>query len=87
MEEVKIEEVKKIVLANVRVVGWGIIGCSECPFSENPQDVNEADPDEGYYDCSLMKKGGIWGENPICSDRAWVNYFCQLCKLNSRNEG
>lgn len=46
-------------------------GCSECPFAANPDGVNYADPDEGYYDCTLLGRDRVWGESPVCSDRDW----------------
>lgn len=46
-------------------------GCSDCPFAFNPQDVNYADPDEGHYDCKLLQKEAIWGEEPECEGDDW----------------
>jgi len=50
-------------------------GCSYCKFSiinKELNSINMDDPDEGYYDCSLLNKQKIWGENPICNLFDWV---------------
>lgn len=73
-----IEEVKKLMFNNIRIVGYEITGCSECPFSSEHSDINYADPDEGYYNCSLLRKEKLWGEDPICSDKDWQGYASQL---------
>jgi hypothetical protein len=53
-------------------------GCHVCPFAtehdiNNPyrEIPNYADPDEGWYDCSLLNKQRIWGETPECSSDNW----------------
>ena len=74
-------QIKELILNNIRIVGFGIIGCSECPFSSpyldelGHKDINIADPDEGHYDCRLICKHEVWGENPICEDSDWVEYY------------
>lgn len=50
-------------------------GCSECPFSTpsaGRPEPNPQDPDEGYYDCSLLDESDIWGEDPKCSGEDWA---------------
>lgn len=85
------QEIIELILRNVRVVGWEIIGCSECPFSSpsldgfGHEDINIADPDEGYYNCALLDKKKIWGENPVCQDSDWVGYFRKVI-LNETGE-
>ena len=64
-----------LVLENARIVGWGIIGCGECPLGSRHSDINPSDPDEGYYSCDLLGRQKVWGENPLCSDRDWINYI------------
>jgi hypothetical protein len=53
-------------------------GCDNCPFGtpSNERDrlipePNPMDPEEGDYDCSLLKKQRIWGESPKCDSNAW----------------
>lgn len=49
--------------------------CANCSFAtvdaaaEYPP--NSSDPDEGYYDCALLGRRHIWGENPQCSIEDW----------------
>ena len=75
------EDVIQLILKNIRIVGFGIIGCSECPFSFphlnewGAGDINFADPDEGHYNCGLIDKQKIWGENPECADGDWQNWL------------
>jgi len=45
--------------------------CCDCPFATNPQDVNLADPGEGYYDCTLIPATRVWGESPKCKSDQW----------------
>jgi len=79
------KQVKELILGNVQIVGWGIIGCSECPFSSPSldalgyTDINISNPDEGHYDCKLINKHKVWGENPDCEDKDWVGYFREYC--------
>lgn len=54
-------------LTTSRCPPWG---CSECPLSSNPKDVNDADPDEGYYTCGLLNRR-VWGEEPLCKPDDW----------------
>jgi hypothetical protein len=46
-------------------LGW------RCPFVTGEHDVNFSDPGEGYYDCSLLDKTEVWGENPPCQADHW----------------
>ncbi len=49
-------------------------GCADCPFatvSEGHDPPNPADLDEGHYDCRLMCRPGIWGENVACQTIDW----------------
>lgn len=76
------KDVVLLALRNIRIVGYGITGCSECPFSEPHSDVlgndiNIADPDEGHYDCRLLCKHEIWGENPVCTDKDWQDFVIE----------
>ena len=70
-----------LILQNIRIVGFGIIGCSECPFSSpyldefGQEDINIADPDEGHYNCGLTGQTHIWGENPTCKDENWAEWL------------
>lgn len=57
-----------------RDITWLPGGCAGCPFSSvdpHATPPNPADPDEGYYDCALLGKKAIWGENPICEPEHW----------------
>ena len=75
------EDVIQLCMKNIRIVGFGIIGCSECPFSSphkdtlGQDDINIADPDEGHYDCGLIGQIDFWGEDPICNDENWREWF------------
>jgi hypothetical protein len=50
-------------------------GCSDCIFAKEhggwDSQPNPADRDEGYYDCQLINKEKIWGENPQCTSDNW----------------
>ena len=77
------QDVIDIILKNIRVIGWHIIGCSECPFAlvhkdAFGDDINIADPDEGHYDCGLTGKQNIWGENPTCDDADWGTWLKEI---------
>ena len=82
------DQVRKLALDNIRIVGYAITGCSECPFSKPHEypcgeynqrtDINFADPDEGHYDCSLLNEKLIWGEDPECTDTDWGKYIHQI---------
>lgn len=79
----KDQEIIDLILRNVRILGYEIIGCSDCPFSEPYRDafgddINIADPDEGHYNCNLIKKHNIWGEDPVCTDEDWADYLMDL---------
>lgn len=54
-------------------------GCSECPFATiDPHDddgPNPFDPDEGYYDCALLGRARIWGEDPPCTTVDWLTHL------------
>jgi hypothetical protein len=75
------QDVIDLILKNIRIVGYGMIGCSECPFATphkdefGYEDINISDPDEGHYDCELLQKQEIWGEDPICKDEDWAEWF------------
>jgi hypothetical protein len=50
-------------------------GCAGCVFStlnecETPAEIAH-DPDEAYYDCALLGRNRIWGEEPQCSIADW----------------
>lgn len=57
-------------------VGPGGGECAWCPFATEtpgePYPPNPADPGEGYYDCSLLNRHRIWGENPPCTHADWA---------------
>jgi len=77
------QDVIDLITSNIRVVGFGVIGCSECPFAKPSvdvcgDDINISDPDEGHYDCGLLDKQRVWGENPDCTDRDWATWFREI---------
>ena len=78
------QDVIDLILRNIHIVGYGIIGCSECPFSSpsidgmGQNDINIADPDEGHYECELTNKHRVWGEDPACEDKDWADWFREL---------
>jgi hypothetical protein len=48
--------------------------CCICPFatvSPDREPPNPDDPGEGYYDCALLDRKAIWGENPECAAADW----------------
>ena len=46
-------------------------GCSDCPFASESEEVNPYSRDEGRYDCALLGKEKIWGEEPQCGSDDW----------------
>lgn len=58
--------------------------CCYCPFAGESDEVNTADPGEGYYRCLLLgdeevsnrqsrplRRGWVWGESPLCTPTDW----------------
>ena len=53
---------------------WTPYECCDCPFATvNPErePPNPYDRGEGYYDCALLDREAIWGENPPCTADDW----------------
>jgi hypothetical protein len=48
--------------------------CCDCPFatvSHNEEPPNPVDRGEGFYDCALLHRERVWGENPQCVRADW----------------
>lgn len=68
--------------------------CHDCKFATadpayfdecGRPDFNVGDPGEGHYNCSLLNKTGIWGEQPICTDEAYDKVIAALSGRVSSN--
>jgi hypothetical protein len=64
-------------------------GCAECPYATvtEGESVNWADPDEGYYDCALLKQRYIWGEDSPCRPIDWHSAQREQYMSSSEEDG
>jgi hypothetical protein len=49
-------------------------GMCDCPFAtvnDSSPEPNPSDPGEGHYDCALIDRPKVWGEDPPCTPNEW----------------